>query len=912
MANSSGSRSGSITPVIFVGLGSTGAKIVTELKKRLDAKADPWAKNFFSYLAVTSETSREAGVASDLQVVSLSDPDLTTHAAMSIFSDNAEDKSLGEAFGKWWYRESDGQPWKPPYARLATGAGGNRAVGRLLLDYSLLSAEQSSLANTLGQIVEKVDSILNSHPDAEKVAEVSRGTYLCYVFGLLAGGTCSGTLIDLAHIIKTVVARDVILNGVFLLGDICYVGASIQEQDPYARRAQQYNSLYALAEARLLQCRASRAVITPEWLKRVGRLEIREDVLDMYPYHRFTVIGAKNEADFALPNFNDYSNFVAQYYAYRFSAGVPRVVDQKITTDEEADNLHPQHANNFARIGLLHLTVPREKIFAMLRQRVADELGTDAFKNASAERADAAQKAILKELRWSEFEAQFQPDELNFTEDDMGGLPDTAAEFEEFWNNQFRLVVDRYKPWCDPDSQDAKDKVAGFRVRSLAAIDDTLMELLGAKSGAGFSLGTIQYAIKTLRDELKVRSDRLASDIEVLRNAMHGKNPASAEGVFRATLQDTAGTFPEKSFNPLSMFRRKNWTGAQDVARSVNDYALKFRTLAGMCIADKALAELRERIERLDVVRTLVGREAALPVLLEQRHALEERFNEQQSRRGIQQEVLGDRDAVQKTFVEPLLDEPSASDGGRSRKAAAVELILNKWTISGARNIFHVWKTIEDFLQTRPHCRTAETALQEDRIVEVVAELQQSLRKSFDAEINGVFAEPVEKLTLWDALRRYVRSRGVKSGDEAREILIKMFSTYASRAKHFTKLNPRAPGVRAKSRPRVDYICNRDAAKECFRSLGISSPETFIGVLLTETLGLSPNFMDVKDASPSEMVVLFEAVGEYPHYYEGFEELESLIATPEAQNSADRRRWSDRRFPEWINKWNAQRKATGA
>lgn len=912
MANPTGSRSGSINPTIFIGLGSTGAKIVSELRKRLDTKADPWAKNFFSYLAVTSETSREQGVASDLQVVSLADNDLTTHAAIGIFSDSKEDKSLAIDFAKWWYKDADGQPWKPPYARLGTGAGGNRTIGRLLLHYSLLGGEQSPLANALSQIVQKGDSILNSHPDAERVAEVARDTYVCYVFGLLAGGTCSGTLIDLAHIIKTVIPRDVVLHGVFLSGDVCYVGASTQEQDPYARRAQQYNSLYALTEARLLQCRSSRTVIMPDWIKQVGRLKVREDVLDVYPYHRFTVIGAKNEADFALPSFKDYGNFVAQYYAYRFSAGVPRVVDQKVTTDEEADNLHPNNANNFARIGLLHLTVPREKIMAMIRQRIAEELGTNAFKNAVAESADSAQMTLLKELRWSEFEGQFQPEPLTFSEDDMGDLPDTAAEFEEFWNGQLKLVVDRYKPWCDPSSQAANDKITEFRKRSNAAVDDLLMELLGAKSGSGFSLGTVQYVIKTLRDDLKAHSDRLAADIESLRNSMHGTTPASAESVFRTALQDAAGIFPEKSFNPLSLMRRKNWSGTQDVVRALNDYTLKFRILAGMYVADKALAELRARFERLDVVRTVIGREAALPVLLEQRHALEDKFSEQQNRRGIQQEILGDRDAVQKTFVEPLLEDASSSDSTRSRKLAAVELILNKWTITGARNIFHVWKSLEETLQARPHCRTAETALQEDRIVEVVAELQQGLRKSFDAEVDAIFAEPVDKLTLWDALRRYVRSRGAKNGDEAREILVKMFSTYASRAKHFTKLSPRAPGVRAKARPKVDYICNREAAKDCFQSLGISSPETFITILLTETLGLSPNFMDVKDASPSEMVVLFESVGEYPHYYEGFEELEALSSQPDSQNSADKRRWSDRRFPEWITKWSAKCKDSEA
>jgi hypothetical protein len=61
-------------PVLFVGAGSTGARIVSMIKNRIEASGDRWTRDFYLYLNVTSEIAAEPGVDLNCNRVSLAAP----------------------------------------------------------------------------------------------------------------------------------------------------------------------------------------------------------------------------------------------------------------------------------------------------------------------------------------------------------------------------------------------------------------------------------------------------------------------------------------------------------------------------------------------------------------------------------------------------------------------------------------------------------------------------------------------------------------------------------------------------------------------------------------------------------------------------------------------------------------------
>ena len=112
-------------PVIFIGLGSTGAKIVSRIYENLELNrdVDPWIKPFYKYLGVVSEFKCEDGVNSNLDVFHLTPGPLSSRDVVTALSENANTKS---DFNAWWYKDAAGAAWIPDVPR-GEGVGGFRA-----------------------------------------------------------------------------------------------------------------------------------------------------------------------------------------------------------------------------------------------------------------------------------------------------------------------------------------------------------------------------------------------------------------------------------------------------------------------------------------------------------------------------------------------------------------------------------------------------------------------------------------------------------------------------------------------------------------------------------------------------------------------------------------------------------------
>lgn len=312
-----------IRPITMVGLGSTGGKIISRIKHHVDTEGDALAKSFIDVFRITSEVNPEPGTDPTISSFVMSVPRLTAPLAVETIlgvQGLKESKNIAANFRTWWYQESErrGTPkkaaeWKPAVADLDLGAGGLRPLGRLLLHHS--NVRQDSGQNLLTMLQAKINAFNARHraiTDPNEQAKVDMQSRPdCFVFGLLAGGTCSGTVFDMAYILKEAGFGHV--YGVFLLGDVCYEGVVRQVTAQDATR-QRNNTSYALAELSLLQSESGRRVNTSDWLGRIGAITLGGEGCDFLPYDKVTLVGAINDADQFLGKFEDYQQFLADFY----------------------------------------------------------------------------------------------------------------------------------------------------------------------------------------------------------------------------------------------------------------------------------------------------------------------------------------------------------------------------------------------------------------------------------------------------------------------------------------------------------------------------------------------------------------------------------------------------------------------
>ena len=243
-----------IRPIIFVGLGSTGGKIVSLLKQQMEQKASAKEKRFFRYVNIRSEVAPEEGTDEEIYSISLASTGLATRTAVEqMWYPGEGNQEAVESFKKWWYAdaESPDKPWIPGIDTLDTGVGGNPSIGRALLHYKLNGNSVGDLPELFSRFRADFRTTFEELPTSER-GEVSVEQINCFLFGSLAGGTCSGIFFDIALIIKAQLGIETKLYGVFLMGDVCSSGKSINERNPVLVHLQHRNTQYAIAEMAFL------------------------------------------------------------------------------------------------------------------------------------------------------------------------------------------------------------------------------------------------------------------------------------------------------------------------------------------------------------------------------------------------------------------------------------------------------------------------------------------------------------------------------------------------------------------------------------------------------------------------------------------------------------------------------------
>jgi hypothetical protein len=898
---------------MFIGLGSTGGKIVSRIKRQLDPTVDDLTRQFYRYARIQSETVCEPGVDENIPGFVFANDYLDCETTVKVFQGN-QDKEIVDDFNKWWPRKNpdDNRPWVPGLGNLYLGSGGVRPIGRLLLHYACMDQRVSLLSFMTGIRQSIQNAYVELKPERrQRVAFGGESFIECYLFGLLAGGTCSGSLIDVAYLIKEGL-KPARLHGVMLLGDICYYNKPAPSRDALRVTIQRKNTVSALAEMSLIQCATGRDIVQRNWIRKVGGEALEDECFADDPFIRMVFVGAENDAGCGLGSFDAYQEFVANYYSRLHTSlataeQAGKVVDDLAATLTELDTQYPTRFNNSSRIGMLSLSVPAAKIMAAAKSKVAIRLAADHFKNAAESRWQQAQNDFLVQVRWPETNTLLEPAPEDLSPEQFRPLPENRDEFRGLYEQRLQDIKGRYEQWKRLRDPEAQAKHAEFVQMWRSAIEVLINDFLGRNRGTEVSLGGLKAVLKSLLDHVKKRTDELNNRALEIQTKLQRAGEASPESVLRRESDAVAADFPESSLvNPVAIWRRRNWTGDQNLLGLLTSYRDAVRADAVATVTAAALKQVRAELESIELARALIARLTGNEVLAALQCAADDEFDTSRAQgRTPHEEVLNQRVDVVTYFVDPLLEQPDPSvesngEGVRpTRLDATCADVMTSWRSADGQPLYAAFANLVELLLEQGALNEDE-ALRFERVRTSVGSLKREFERQVAAAVNKHLSGPIDAISIWHALAKYARKRG---GD-VEQTLLDYFAGLKANVGLFARLSRDAKHDKGHKGSHYYYICDSAEAKEAFISLEIKDPELFLEKLLTNALGHKPEAMAGARPKCSEVLVLMDNIGDTPLYFAEFDRDVRRMLNPEgaAERTYDKY-WMDRRFPDWIAEW---------
>jgi hypothetical protein len=905
-----------IHPRIYIGLGSTGAKIVSKLKQELESRADKETLEWTYFLAITSERDREKGVGSDLDFLSMSlaGSSKTTDVVDTMVLSQRQDPRILDETSKWWYWEGKAanRPWYPPVDNFTTGCGGIRACGRLLFHRS--DAVRHKLTGIRDYFSQKYAEL--SARDEEQAAEIGMNEMVCRVFGLLAGGTCSGLFLDIPFLIKDVFGANTTIAGTYILGDVCQTGNMEASRNQIREDTQNHNTAFALSELSLLQGSNGRRTVLKDgrWPRTLGlNGSLPNGLFDTMapPYYRVTLVGARSQNDLALNDFNSYIDFVGNYYTRLLLAhadiGQERgdAVDVQAGNAMQADAQFGNRPNTIELIGMLNIKMPKAKLRAIAAEKVITRLSSDDFYNNEPDRYQSCLNHFENQIRWAEFYKQFAVESDDSIKDDSRySLPDKAAEFNRDWQDMAASLEDYYGRCLRLEHPEVKAKMEDLRHRLAVALDEILKDLLGELPDKRLEMGTLKYLINSLlgTDDgpgiITKALDDCRASIATTRDHIYG--PGGTKQVFETTLEQSEKAFPSK-MNLL----RSRWAGPRLVRNSLTRYRDSIRDLAMLTAGESALIDIIERLRRISVARKLVAKHAGYSVFDNYRMRVDKLLADQQTHDFTNRDVVSEKAELQR-LTDSVLTMPIAGrDGSETLLIKASTAIADGWRhgSNGSVSVCGCFKAIMGELDTNPaYASNHRQAWTHTKIQQLVTGLQRSMEASIEMALDQHVIPQIESLSVWDMLKRALNNGS--DGVDLETRLRKRFEIFGKSCSLFTKLNGLQDGDSALrkvlNRSFKFFYCRERAINDCIRPLGLD--DGTLDRIVRGPEGIAPKLEDTPGSS--DLVILYSEVGHDPLYFKGFDTLvEGLLNNPPVIEHGDEKRWSDARFPEWIEEW---------
>ena len=899
-----------IRPVIFIGLGSSGAKIVSRIYENIERNpaVDPWIKPFYKYLGILSEVNNEPGVHTNLDVFHLTSRPLNTRDVIGALSVNANTR---EDFNEWWYKEAGGKPWMPG-VNLGPGVAGSRIFGNLLLQHASLDP-----ANNLTTKLRSLQTAITHAREAlplEEQQRVDMAGIDCHIFGLVAGGTCSGTLSNVALLVKSALGAGTDLFAALLLGDVCYDGQT-EKQLPQQRRFTQHsNSCYALAELSVILSKTGFEIIKEKWPRHIGNLTLDPNLFDSPLFNYVTLVGAQNSEGRTFNaggnQFAKYQRFVAEYFSEFFkSPAVEAELGRHIDDQNQAfaiDARNPSRPNRFARIGYVCVQLPREKILASLEKEISEIVGLGYFRNADPDRVTQGENLFLHETQWALLgdvtHSPFAPPaHLEPVIVASPGCPATADDFDATWRYTHEQVKNFYVAWMMCHSAEAAAAFTAFNGACKQALDQLMADYCG-QSGNPLSLASLESLLEQrLIPLVEARIAEVNKELPAVQRLM-----SETGNAFESTIVELNTAFPSR----INVIARKFWSGDATMVDTLTQYRDALRRYAVLKLTGESLLILLRDLNGMATVRKLIASYSAGKVFESKRNREQEVYSVPSSE-NVHIDVIPDRNDINEQLVIPLLNRSADNPTGgvTTLREMAVQKITSAWAgsaMAGQEGIFAYFQALCEMVRREQGNIEAQMLAQQPSYRQTIERIRSLLDAKFSAQCDSVFSNALSEMSVWDAIRKYVEQRTLATGKNPEVILAGLFKTYMETASLFTYMNnDGGDNVAAAVRSNLLYFLSNTAdAVQCFDALGLANPATYLDRLMALTCVGQVNTLNAPE-SRDKLQLFQRQIGDLPYFYKGFEETSRLVSNPPVVEKGTEKSWSDARFPAWINAWHA-------
>lgn len=415
-------------PTVVIGLGGTGHGAVLKLKKRfIDAYGS--VPPIISFIAIdTTENVEHTEKSRDGSPVTL-EPNSERYV-LSVANPGALVSGTNEHIDEWW-------PRNVPIAAINAGAGQVRARGRLAL-----FAKSRAIFSAVRKAIDDVKQIKNTKQMYKESFRVSdRGGVEVYIVSSLAGGTGSGTFLDIAFITRSFLDSLSNVTGVLVLPRVFSSLAGVALVKPNA-----YGALKELE-------RFSRMGLNDQFTINYGTDEVQAT---RPPFDLLYLIDSINETGHVVSETRDLLTLVAD--------GLYIQIGSQIGTDADntVDNIKTQlsvagtvrgRSASYCSFGVASLTLPVQQ-YEMMKINDARKLVGDGLLNGVFLEEDLEKEVV-----------RFLGDN-KLREDEVDDVIDALAEREGGGRMRFPLPLGQIKP----------DKTAAATIKQLHVTHRSRME----------------------------------------------------------------------------------------------------------------------------------------------------------------------------------------------------------------------------------------------------------------------------------------------------------------------------------------------------------------------------------------------------------------------------------------------------
>lgn len=893
-----------ITPTIFIGLGGTGCKVVTNLQNILHEKGTEFFR-YAQFLKVDTMVRPERGVTSLRgDYISLATPGKLGSEMVGTLLSNEDCQQF---FKSWWHRDQNGN-WERPAIPFQAGAGQIRRYGRLIFNYHSATRSVYGGKDLKTILRDRLDyytlSIANPPMQVDPASLQSLDVIL---FAGAAGGSGSSLLVDMGYLVRSIFG-DILntLTAVVFQEDIVTDKAASIE--PTLVRNMKKNKIRCLAELEFWQQQLvySHKGEMPQY-EAIWNATApdKTEFPDQIPFNSITVVGGQNDWNIRLPEIEDYYDFVAHYFGYIYGGTNTEFWRESINilgnmiVDEEQSK--PTEARRYARIGMLRIRFPMEEIKKYMVNKLIAEALERGFNHRHSLTGKGVEDAILEtwdvsELRNIENISTLEVDGKHPVKKHRmvdNDIFDGIKNLEEFRNQfqQTKQSLDGYyeslrsdsfvQRWMNVTRKTKKgeriicfDELVWSTMRSFADIN--VKENVSVKNmwwylkGLMDNVGQLQKQnnaflgkiIITLRNHEKKLTEAKWDEWAKNFKKLFGKGKFAKEEAVTWSNTYSHLTFEKMLYEGRQLLLKRAFVFLENLYRNINILAESANELLETCLRESS--------------SSMVG----IPEYT-----------------GVERNLINKLDDLAKY-------RPEWFDGKEINKRSRVifrSLISGKYDkdtdliYSGPGNTPTEAKGVIAYLHELQKMGDADRqARLDDKLEEFLFELKSMGERAF-WESTG-YANEIGQLSAWNYIVESVAPDSPDATSLADNIL-RLFEIYRNQAAPFGKINTRTAGeYRQLCSQRVYIEHNRESARNALGNrLGDELFEDFLHSIFSP-----PNKDPLIDANnpncdPSEIIISAVLVGYPLRVFEGFEGVEDILEDPGFSSN-----WVDSRFSGWL------------